>query len=99
MRRRRAASGVQRTEQIDQVAVVGHDRGIDLRMRPVAAPDEPFRIGARQRVVQRPRIAEFAGHESPITASYRSLRHHCQREYVAREFELLNSRFCLTLQP
>ena len=43
-------------KQIEQMAVVRHDVGWDRRMRPVGAPHQPLRIGAHQRVMERPRI-------------------------------------------
>ena len=43
-------------KQIEQMAVVRHHVGGDRRMRPVGAPHQHVRIGAHERVVQRPRI-------------------------------------------
>ena len=42
-------------KQLEQVPDIGH-LALDARMRPVAAPHQPFRIGRYQRLVKRPRI-------------------------------------------
>ena len=42
-------------KQLEQMADIGH-RALDARMRPVAAPYQPFRIGRYQRLMKRPRI-------------------------------------------
>src|SRR5258708_6667864 len=42
-------------KQLEQMACILH-LAFDARMRPVAAPYKPLRIGARQRFVERPRI-------------------------------------------
>ena len=54
--RRRWAHRRPLVEQVDEMAVVGHDLGGDLRVRPVGAPEQPLRIGAQQRLVERLRV-------------------------------------------
>ena len=44
-----------RLKQFEQMPGVGH-LALDARMRPVAAPHQPFRIGLHQRLVERPRV-------------------------------------------
>ena len=44
-----------RLKQFEQMSGIGH-LALDARMRPVAAPYQPFRIGPHQRLVKRPRI-------------------------------------------
>ena len=43
-------------EQVDEMPVVRHHLAGDLRVRPVGAPDQPFRIGAHERGVEGLRI-------------------------------------------
>ena len=42
-------------KQFEQVSGIGH-LALDARMRPVAAPYQPFRIGPHQRFMERPRV-------------------------------------------
>ena len=42
-------------KQLEQVSGIGH-LAFDARMRPVAAPYQPLRIGLYQRFMKRPRV-------------------------------------------
>src|SRR6185369_9686858 len=44
-----------RLKQLEQMSGVGHF-AFDARMRPVAAPYQPLRIGLHQRFMKRPRV-------------------------------------------
>jgi hypothetical protein len=43
-------------EQVHETAVVRHVLGRDLGVRPIAAPDQAFGIGAHKRVVEGTRV-------------------------------------------
>ena len=51
-----ARIGRPRVEQVDEMAVVRHEPGRDLRVRPIGAPDQAFGIGAHERVVEVTRV-------------------------------------------